>query len=64
MMRPEFQKWVVDECEDASGNYTIRLDDGTPNGNTEEPPIATVYNSVMAEFIVAEHNTRLSFMDI
>jgi len=60
-MRPEFQKWVVDECEDANGHHTIRIADGTPNGNTVEQPIATVFDYEMAQFIVALQNARLSY---
>lgn len=36
-------KWTIDECPDANGNTTIRTYDGTPNGDTEAEPIATVY---------------------
>ena len=60
-MRPEFQKWVVDDCPDANGFHTIRIADGTVHGNTEEEPIATVYDEAMAQYIVAHHNSRLSF---
>lgn len=48
--------WIVDECPDADGNFTIRIADGSPNGNTDEQPIATVYLLEIAETIVAEHN--------
>ena len=44
--------WVVDECPDASGNLTIREDDGTPNGDTETC-IATAYESANARLIAA-----------
>ncbi len=60
-MRPEFQKWVVDDCPDANGFSTIRIADGTVHGNTEEEPIATVYDEEMAQYIVAHHNSRLCF---
>lgn len=53
------QKWVVDECPDASGNWTIRVDDGTPNGNTDAGVVATVYGLALAEHIVAAHNGRM-----
>ena len=36
--------WTVDGCPDAYGHATIRLADGTLNGNTEAQPIATAYN--------------------
>lgn len=39
----ERARWVVDECPDMNGHFTIRVADGTPNGNTEVPAIATVY---------------------
>lgn len=48
--------WTVDECPDAYGHWTIRIADGTPNGNTDEQPIATVYNLENAKQIVQEHN--------
>ena len=36
--------WTVDDCPDADGYDTIRLADGTLNGNTEAQPIATAYS--------------------
>ena len=36
--------WTVDDCPDADGYDTIRLADGTANGNTEAQPIATAYS--------------------
>ena len=36
--------WTVDDCPDAYGRDTIRLADGTPNGNIEAQPIATAYS--------------------
>lgn len=56
MMNRLEQKWAVDECPDANGNWTIRIADGTPNGNTDENPIATVYGLALAERIVYLHN--------
>lgn len=53
------QKWVVDECADANGNWTIRIDNGTPNGDTELEVVATVYGLALAEHIVETHNRRL-----
>jgi len=51
-----FTKWVVDECPDANGHFTIRLDDGSGNGNIEAQPIATVPDLTTAESIVSNHN--------
>lgn len=45
--------WTVDECPDASGFHTVRSADGTPNGNTEAEPIATVYEESDAALIAA-----------
>lgn len=53
--------WVVDECQDANGFWTIRLADGTENGNTDAQPIATVFDLAIAEHIVATHNLMLGF---
>jgi hypothetical protein len=49
--------WVVDECEDAYGNDTIRKADGSPNGGLEGDPIATVYDPYGADLIVHMRNT-------
>lgn len=49
-------KWIVDECPAADGNWTIRVADGTPNGNVEVEPVATVYGLALAERIVYLHN--------
>lgn len=43
------EPWQVDACRDANGYYTIRKDDGTLNGNTEDEVIATVYIQEDAE---------------
>ena len=48
--------WIVDNCPDANGNWTIRLDNGTENGDTESEPVATVYGLALAEHIVTMHN--------
>lgn len=45
------QTWTVDECEDAAGNFTVRVADGTPNGDTSEQPIASVYHYENAKLI-------------
>ena len=51
-------KWIVDNAEDANGFYTLRLADGSEHGNTDEQPIATVYESHHAKQIVREHNAH------
>lgn len=53
-------KWVVDECQDANGYWTIRISDGTANGDMDKEPIATVYSEKVAKSIVDEHNKNLS----
>jgi len=45
------QPWTVDECPDALEYYTIRRHDGTPNGNTREYPVATVFRETDAQLI-------------
>ena len=54
------QKWVVDECADANGNWTIRIDNGTLNGDTGARVVATVYGLALAEHIVDAHNKVLA----
>lgn len=46
-------RWQMDECPDANDDYTIRPFDGTANGNTDEPIIATVYTYGEAKLIEA-----------
>lgn len=53
---PQPERWVVDEQPDANGNSTIRIDDGSLNGDTTQQPIATVY-SPDAELIAAAPQT-------
>lgn len=50
------ENYVVDECPDANGHWTIRYADGSANGDTEREPIATVYNREDAENLVIVHN--------
>lgn len=50
---PEDVRWKIDECLSPGGFYTIRPYDGTPNGNTEAQPIATVYREEDARLIAA-----------
>ena len=45
--------WVIDACEDACGNLTVRRADGTEHGNTEQEPISTVYSPHDASLIAA-----------
>lgn len=47
------EKWTVDACRDASGNWTIRKADGTGTGNIDCEPIATVYTEADAHLISA-----------
>lgn len=46
-------KFVVDDCPDANGNYTIRFDDGSVHGDTNRNPIATVYSKEFADMLAA-----------
>jgi hypothetical protein len=55
--------WIVDECEDAYGNDTIRKADGSPNGGIEGDPIATVYDPGAADLIVHMQNTYAELVD-
>lgn len=41
----QFKNLIVDECEDANGQHTIRIADGSLNGDTERSCIATVYDT-------------------
>ena len=52
----ERQNWIVDPCPDANGFHTIRIADGSEHGNTEEQPIATVFEREIADHIVTTHN--------
>jgi hypothetical protein len=45
--------WIMDPCEDAWGYFTVRMADGSPCGDTEDEPIATVYHEDNAELIAA-----------
>lgn len=51
-----YSDWIVDNCPDAQGFWTIRLDDATLNGNTDSQPVATVFDRNIAELIVETHN--------
>ena len=59
---PLYQLWQADECYDAYGNYTIRLYDGSRNGNTSKEIIATVYDKAIAESIVRLHNMKVKVL--
>ena len=54
--------WTVDDCPDADGYDTIRLADGTLNGNTEAQPIATAYTH--AALIAAAPDMRQALLDL
>jgi len=54
--------WIVDPCPDANGYWTIRIDDGSEHGDTEEQPIATVYDLKDAEQIVSVNNNYINFL--
>lgn len=41
----------VDECSDANGFYTLRWADGTPNGDTQSQPLATIFDYEVAQLI-------------
>lgn len=45
--------WHVDDCLSAVGFTTVRPFDGTPHGDTEAAPIATVYEPDHARLIAA-----------
>jgi hypothetical protein len=45
-------KYTVDECPDANGFSTIRLADGSVNGDVDAAPVATVYDDTVAQLIV------------
>jgi len=45
--------WIADECCAFSGHVTIRMADGTPNGDTDRQPIATVYDAADAPMVAA-----------
>lgn len=54
MLKPfEKTRYVVDECRDVHGWLTIRESDGSPNGDTNAHPVATVYAD-LAHHQVAE----------
>ena len=54
--------WTVDDCPDGEGYDTIRLADGTANGNTEAQPIATAYTH--AALIAAAPDMRQALLDL
>ena len=56
--------WVADPIDDANGFTTIRIADGSLNGNTEEQPIATVYDEENATFIVRAVNSHYELLAI
>lgn len=46
-------QWTADECTDANDFVTIRPADGSPNGDTDADPIATVYDEEHAGLVAA-----------
>ena len=50
------KRWTVDPATDANGHWTIRIDDGSDHGDTEQQPIATVFVREDAVLIVGLHN--------
>lgn len=46
-------KWTIDECQDALGFDTLRLSDGSVNGDIYASPIATIYEPSAANLIAA-----------
>lgn len=59
-----YKSWQEDDCPDAHGHTTIRIADGTPNGNTEEQPIATVYDDGSARLIAAAPDLLASLREM
>ena len=55
--------WVVDEFDDDNGFQTIRIADGSPNGDTESQPVATAYGDANAEHIVRCVNLHDELID-
>lgn len=49
----KYSSLIVDQCEDAQGNITIRKNDGSENGDTDSQPVATVYEPEYAKIIAA-----------
>jgi hypothetical protein len=54
--------WTVDECPDANGLMTIRKADGSPNGDLDSDPIATVIDDNDASLIAAAPEMRLALV--
>ena len=53
----QYTPWVVDECLDARGFNTVRVADGTVNGDLGIEPIATVLRYDHADLIAAAPET-------
>jgi hypothetical protein len=56
--------WIVDECPDAGGFQTIRIADGSKNGNINEEPIATVYSPNNARLIASAPDLLAALDDL
>jgi len=57
------QRWQADECPDANGFTTIRRWDGSPTGDTDRQPIATVYEATNVPVIEAAHDLLASLCE-
>jgi len=55
--------WIVDPISDANGFHSIRIDDGTENGDTDAQPVATVYKEEDAQKIVNSHNKHFTWSE-
>lgn len=55
------RRFTVDECPDAYGFATVRVFDGTPNGDTDQAPVATFYNREDAELFVGAVNAHVEW---
>ena len=50
-MSKHTERWTADPITDAQGNITIRPYDGSPEGDIDAQPIATVYDTASALII-------------
>jgi len=49
-----YPKYQIDDCRDANGYFTIRLFDGSDNGDTSEQPIGTIFEEEHADMLVSD----------
>ena len=59
----QFPQLQADECLNPNGFTTIRPYDGSPNGDTDKQPIATVYDPGHAQAIVRACNNAQRLAD-